>query len=249
MARRPRNSNYDRDRDFERGSDRDGRQRDFERDASRGDRGGWGSEDERGAERAGFERDGFERSGDGGGGFGRFGGGGLGGSGGGKTSIFNTTSLAVLACVFILGIGVGIGFYSVSSSGSSGAQIDNSIQLENKLPNPEICAQFGAAAIAMDTRVFVTLKPLNVYVSRPVTQPGCVLRRSNWAVLEQRNLVRNEQVNECKQRLNTFGYTGALDNTAKIDCLYKNDAAGNLFLNQPGAVGPGGAAPENQDFN
>lgn len=160
-------------------------------------------------------------------------------------SLFNATSLAVLAGVFILGIGVGIGFYSVASSGSAGNQIDNSIQLESKLPNPDICVQYGAAAITMDTRVFVTLKPLNVYVSQPTTRPGCVLRSSNWSLLEQRGLVKQEQVRECKNRLNTFGYTGSLDSSPQIDCIYQNDAAKNLFLQPGNGAAP---APENEKF-
>lgn len=160
-------------------------------------------------------------------------------------SIFNAFSIFVLAGVFILGIGVGIGFYSVVSSGTAGNQLDNSIQLENKVPNPEVCVQYGSAAITMDTRVFVTLKPLNVYVSQPVTRPGCVLRTSNWSVLEQRGIVKPEQVRECKNRLNTFGFTGSLDSNPQVDCVYQNDAAKNLFL-QPG---PGGnVTPENERF-
>ncbi|HIK15424.1 MAG TPA: DUF3172 domain-containing protein [Leptolyngbyaceae cyanobacterium M33_DOE_097] len=162
---------------------------------------------------------------------------------------FGATSLAVLAGIFILGIGVGIGFYSVASNSTAGNQIDNSIQLESKLDDPQTCVQFGAAAIVMDTRVFVTLKPLNVYVSQPTTRPGCVLRSSNWSVLEQRGLVKGDQVRDCKNRLNTFGFTGALDNngqTPQIDCIYQNDAAKNLFLNQPGSGGS--IAPENEKF-
>ncbi len=159
---------------------------------------------------------------------------------------FGATSLAILAGIFILGIGVGIGFYSVASNSTAGNQIDNSIQLESKLADPQTCVQFGAAAIVMDTRVFVTLKPLNVYVSQPTTQPGCVLRSSNWSILEQRGLLNSTKVRDCRNRLNTFGFTGPLDNTAQIDCIYQNDAAKNLFLNQPGSGGT--IAPENEKF-
>jgi hypothetical protein len=161
-------------------------------------------------------------------------------------SLFTATSLAILAGVFILGIGVGIGFYAVASAGTTGNKIDNTIQLESKLANPEVCVQFGAAAITMDTRVFVTLNPLNVYVSQPTTRPGCVLRTSNWSVLEQRGLLKSEQVRDCKNRLNTFGYTGSLDSNPQVDCVYQNDAAKNLFL-QPGQNG-GNIAPENERF-
>jgi hypothetical protein len=45
-------------------------------------------------------------------------------------------------------------------------------------------------------------------------------------------------VRECKNRLNTFGFTGDL-NSEKPDirCIYQNESAQNFFLSQPGAVG------------
>jgi hypothetical protein len=162
-----------------------------------------------------------------------------------KPSIFNATSIAVLAGVLILGIGIGLGFSSVATSGGTG-KIVTLTDLETKAPNAELCAQYGASAITMDTRVFVTLNPLNVYVSQPTTRPGCVLRSNNWAILEQRGLVKQEQVRECKNRMNTFGYTGTLESSPQIDCVYQNDAAKNLFL-EPG-VGGEAAKPENQRF-
>jgi hypothetical protein len=159
-------------------------------------------------------------------------------------SLFNATALAVLAGVFILGIGIGLGFSSVSSSGSG--KIVTDLDLSQRAPNAELCAQFGSAAITMDTRVFVTLNPLNVYVSQPSTQPGCVLRTNNWSILEQKGLVKSEQVRDCKNRMNTFGFTDALERSPKIDCIYQNDAAKNLFLDQ---AGTGGAPkPENEKY-
>ncbi|XGV99465.1 MAG: DUF3172 domain-containing protein [Leptolyngbya sp. BL-A-14] len=159
-------------------------------------------------------------------------------------ALFNATALAVLAGVFILGIGIGLGFSSVSSSGAG--KIVTDLDLSQRAPNPELCAQFGSAAITMDTRVFVTLNPLNVYVSQPSTQPGCVLRTNNWSILEQKGLVKSEQVRDCKNRMNTFGFTDALERSPKIDCIYQNDAAKNFFLNQPGT---GGAPkPENEKY-
>jgi Protein of unknown function (DUF3172) len=154
----------------------------------------------------------------------------------GKSSAFNVTSLAVLAGVFILGVGVGVGFYSASSSTIAGNKIDNSIQLESQIPDKEFCIQYGSAAITTDMRVFVTLNPFNVYVSQPTTRPGCVMRTSNWTVLEQRGLLKPDQLRDCKDRLNTFGFTGSLANSPQIDCIYQNNAAQNLFL-QPGTGG------------
>jgi len=165
-----------------------------------------------------------------------------------KASAFNATSIAVLAGVFILGIGIGLGFSSISSSGTG--KIVTLSDLETQAPNADICVQYGASAITMDIRVFATLNPLNVYVSQPTTQPGCVLRSNNWSVLEQRGLIKPEQVRECKQRMNTFGFTGKLESSPQIDCIYQNDVAKNLFLNnQPGMNGAGKpVAPENERF-
>jgi hypothetical protein len=68
-------------------------------------------------------------------------------------------------------------------------------------------------------------------------RPGCVLRQNNWAILEQRRLVSSDQVRECRQRLNTFGFTGNLDSeNPDIRCIYQNQAAQNFFTSQPGAV-------------
>jgi len=160
-------------------------------------------------------------------------------------SIFNATSIAVLAGVFILGIGIGMGFSSVANTGAG--KIVTLSDLETKAPNADLCVQFGAGAIVMDTRVFVTLNPLNVYVSQPTTRPGCVLRSNNWSVLEQRGLLKPEQVRDCKQRMNTFGFTGTLESSPQIDCVYQNDAARNLFLDPPGTTGQP-IKPENERF-
>jgi hypothetical protein len=162
-----------------------------------------------------------------------------------KPSLFSTTSIAVLLGVLILGIGIGLGFSSVASSGGTGKIVTVS-DLDSRAPNAELCVQYGASAIAMDTRVFVTLNPMNVYVSQPTSRPGCVLRSNNWSVLEQRGLLKSEQVRECKQRMNTFAYTGTLENTPQIDCIYQNDAAKNFLLNEPGIGNV--AKPENERF-
>ncbi|MEM6502720.1 MAG: DUF3172 domain-containing protein [Cyanobacteria bacterium P01_C01_bin.89] len=149
-------------------------------------------------------------------------------------SALNYTTLAVIAGVFILGIGVGIGF---SSSASVDPQNVASREfIDRSAPNPELCLQYGASAIAMDTRLFVTFSPFSVYLSQPTMKPGCVMRSNNWNVLKQQGVVTNEQVNDCKNRMNTFAYTGSVESNPRIDCVYQNDAAGNLFLNQPGVV-------------
>lgn len=151
-------------------------------------------------------------------------------------SLFNYTSLAIIAGIFILGIGVGVAFSS-SVSSSPNAIVSN-VQIDQSAPNPEICIQNGASAIAMETRFFVTLNPFKVYVAQASTKPACVLRSANWAVLEQRKLVTADQSRECRQRMNTFGYTGTLESNPQIDCLYQSENAKNLFLTTPGAGAP-----------
>ncbi len=151
------------------------------------------------------------------------------------SSAFNFTTIAIMAGVLILGIGIGIAFSSTATLTPS--NVASREFIDTKAPNPELCVQYGASAMVMDARLFVTLNPFNVYVAQPSMRPGCVIRQNNWAILEQRKLVSSQQVNECKNRLNTFGFTGNLD-TEKPDirCIYQNDAAQNFFINQPGAV-------------
>ncbi len=153
-----------------------------------------------------------------------------------NSSPFNYTSLAVIGGVFALGIGVGIVFSTVANP-STGSVVSRE-EIDRLAPDPELCVQFGASAIVMDTRMFVTLNPFNVYVSQPTMRPGCVLRTNNWSILEQKKLVTSTQVNECKQRMNTFGFTGTLEGSPDIRCIYQNDGAQNFFLKQPGAGAP-----------
>lgn len=160
-----------------------------------------------------------------------------------KQNPFDVAKIAILATVFIVGIVIGLSL-NLSSASDNLATVDSSLQIDRKAPNPEVCQQFGASAIVTDMRVFLTLNPFSVYLTQPQMQPGCVLRRTNWSVLEQPNLVSSEQVRDCKRRMNTFGFVGTLEGRPKIDCVYQNDAAGNLFLNKNGS----GALPESDNF-
>jgi hypothetical protein len=149
----------------------------------------------------------------------------------------NLTMIAVLAGVLVIGIGIGIAFSSTTTLSPS--NVASREFIDTKAPNPELCVQYGASAMVMDARLFVTLNPFNVYVSQPSMRPGCVLRQNNWAILEQKKLITSEQVSECKDRLNTFGFTGNLDSDKPdIRCIYQNENAQNFFLSQPGAVAP-----------
>lgn len=144
-------------------------------------------------------------------------------------SWFNTTAIAILAGIFVLGIGVGVAF-STSTGSSTPDTIVSNIQIDAKAPNPEVCIQNGASAISMNTRLYVTLNPFKIYVAQAAMEPACVLRKANWAVLEQRKLLSADQSRECRQRMNTFAYTGSIDNKPNIDCVYQSDNAKNLFL-------------------
>lgn len=156
---------------------------------------------------------------------------------------FSVAKAAILASVFVLGIVVGIALNF--GDNANPASIDSRLEIDRQAPNPELCQQFGASAIVADMRFFLTLNPFNVFVSQPMMQPGCVLRQNNWSILEQQKLVTSEQVRDCKRRMNTFGFINNLENSPKIDCIYQNDAAGNLFLNK---LGNNGVRPESENF-
>ncbi|HLP91963.1 MAG TPA: DUF3172 domain-containing protein [Nostocaceae cyanobacterium] len=154
-----------------------------------------------------------------------------------QSPVFNLTTLAILGGVLILGIGIGIAFSSTATLSTS--NVASREFIDTRAPNPDLCVQYGASAMVMDARLFVTLNPFNVYVAQPIMRPGCVLRQNNWAVLETRKLITSDQVRDCKNRLNTFGFTGNLEtDKPDIRCIYQNEAAQNFFLAQPGAVAP-----------
>ncbi|MCU0524053.1 MAG: DUF3172 domain-containing protein [Elainella sp. Prado103] len=153
---------------------------------------------------------------------------------------------ALLAAVLI--VGVGLGMFLSSATTSDVGNVATRYDIDRSAPNPEICVQFGASAISVDLRAFVTLNPFSVFISQPKMQPGCVLRSSNWEVLQSRNLVTSEDVNQCRRRMNTFGFTGDINDKAakaQVDCIYQNDAARNLFLPQ---TGNNAAPPEVERF-
>jgi len=150
-----------------------------------------------------------------------------------KKNPFEVAKIAILGSVFVVGIVIGLSLNLTNGSGNI-QSVDSSLQIDRRAPNPEICQQFGASAIVTDMRVFLTLNPFSVYLTQPNMQPGCVLRRTNWSVLEQQKLISSKQVKDCKRRMNTFGFIGTLEGKPKIDCVYQNDSAGNLFLNPNG---------------
>ena len=155
---------------------------------------------------------------------------------GGLLAKLNYAMIALIGGIFVLGVGLGLVFSSTANF--SPENVASREVIDRSAPNAELCVQFGASAIVTDLRVYVTLNPFNVFVTQPVMQPACVLRRNNWSILEQQKLVDGQQVQSCKNRMNTFGYTGPLEGKPKIDCIFQNEAGGNLFVNPAGAVGP-----------
>lgn len=143
------------------------------------------------------------------------------GGGGGSKGGFN---IAIVAGIFVIGIVLGV-IVTYTASFSGGDSITTDLEIAKLAPNPELCAQYGASAIVTETRTFVTLNPRRVFVSQPQTLPGCVLRSSNWNVLKQKDAVTSDDISSCRNRMNTFGYTGDIEvlDKAEVDCIYQND--------------------------
>ena len=103
-------------------------------------------------------------------------GGGFGGAGGGNGPFqFNIATIAVLAGVLIVGIGIGTGLSS-TTQGDQG-NIASSQQLDMAVPDPEFCRQWGASAFVMDIELYTTMNPSSSFVTQPSLKPGCVIRR------------------------------------------------------------------------
>lgn len=156
------------------------------------------------------------------------GGGGMNGGAPGGSG-FGGMNWAVMGGIFVLGIVLGVVVaYNFNFSGDQ--SVATEAQIDRMAPNSELCAQYGASAIVTDTRVFVTLNPRRVFVSQPQYSPGCVMRTSNWSVLQQKDVLNSEEMRACRNRMNTFGYTGDLDTPkeAKVDCIYQNDSGGRF---------------------
>lgn len=73
----------------------------------------------------------------------------------------------------------------------------------------------------------------NVYVTQPEVKPGCVLRRSNYNVLENRKLVSRDETDMCKKGMNTFAYVGDLEGSPEVSCVYHSEQAENQYLVNP----------------
>ena len=140
----------------------------------------------------------------------------------------NSNSIAILAGVLVIGVGIG----SLITSTTSGGQgnIASQQQLDMAVPDPDFCRQYGASAFVIDVEMYTTLNPSTSFVTQPALQPGCVIRRENWTVLQKQGAINNEDVRECKQRMNTFAYIGSIRDKPIVRCVYQADVNENKFI-------------------
>ena len=145
----------------------------------------------------------------------------------------------LVAGAFIVGMGAGVAFdTSVNLEPTNVASRDI---LDRQTPSSEVCMANGASAMVFDQRVFLSLNPFNIYVSQPEVKPGCVLRRSNWSILERNKLVNADQEADCKRNMNTFAFVGDLDKSPEVSCVYHSEEAENQYMKDPRrAVGGNG---------
>ena len=162
---------------------------------------------------------------------------------------FNVATVAVLAGVLVVGIGIGTALSS-NTAGNQG-NIASSQQLDLAVPDPEFCKQWGASAFVNDIELYTTMNPSSSFVTQPTLQPGCVIRRENWSVLQKEGAVTAEQMRQCKQRMNTFAYIGSIRDKPVVRCVYQTDISGNKFQTR-GIAGAAddsvGVTPEGNQF-
>ncbi|WP_320673579.1 DUF3172 domain-containing protein [Prochlorococcus sp. MIT 1341] len=151
-----------------------------------------------------------------------------GGKGGGGGFSMNTGTVAVIAGVLVVGIGIGSAITSTTQGGQG--NIASQQQLDMAVPDPEFCRQWGASAFVIDVEMYTTLNPSTSFVTQPALQPGCVIRRENWTVLQKQGAITNEDVRECKQRMNTFAYIGSIRDNPVVRCVYQADINENKFI-------------------
>ena len=83
---------------------------------------------------------------------------------------FSTGTIAVLAGVLILGVGIGSAITSTTDGGQG--NIASQQQLDMAVPDPEFCRQWGASAFVIDVEMYTTLNPSTSFVTQPALQPG-----------------------------------------------------------------------------
>lgn len=144
----------------------------------------------------------------------------------------DAVSKALLAGVFILGIGLGVTVDSAINT--SPKDLASRDAIDQAAPNPTLCSSFGASAMAFDQRVFVSFNPFNVYVAQADVKPACVLRPSNVVpVLRDKKLITDNEVRSCKANMNTWAFVGDLKDQPQLSCVYQSADAQNEFLSNP----------------
>lgn len=129
--------------------------------------------------------------------------------------------LAIAAAIFALGLGLGV---SLSTLNPTPQTID-AISLDVNAPSRDFCNNYGASAMVMTSHVYVTLNPFNVFVSQAKAVPGCVVLPNNWNFLLQKKAINDQNIRDCRERMNTFGYTGDLDKSPQVECVYESKDA------------------------
>ena len=147
-----------------------------------------------------------------------------GGGGGGSNRVTNF----LIAGAFVIGMGAGVAFDTTVDL--EPANVASREILDRQTPSSEVCMANGASAMVFDQRVFMSLNPFNIYVAQPEVKPGCVLRRSNWSILEREKLVTGDQEADCKRSMNTFAFVGDLDKSPEVSCVYHSEEAENQFM-------------------
>ncbi len=150
--------------------------------------------------------------------------------GGGEGLKLNTGNIAVIAGILVVGIGIGSAITSTTQGGQG--NIASQQQLDMAVPDPEFCRQWGASAFVIDVEMYTTLNPSTSFVTQPALQPGCVIRKENWTVLQKQGAITNEDIRECKQRMNTFAYIGSIRDNPVVRCVYQTDVTENKFINK-----------------
>ncbi|KAG0582291.1 hypothetical protein M758_3G048500 [Ceratodon purpureus] len=146
-------------------------------------------------------------------------------------AIWRGVNRYILAGIFVLGMGAGITVDTVLNVEPN--NVASREVIDRQTPNPDVCIANGMSAMVLDQRLFISFNPFNVYVSQTEVKPGCVLRQSNWNVLEGRGLVSSDEVRACKRNMNTFGFVGDLRQAPEISCVYHSESAENQFLKDP----------------
>lgn len=141
-------------------------------------------------------------------------------------------SNSLLAGIFILGVGTGVTVDSQINTNPKDLASRDAV--DKAAPNSKLCTQYGASAMAFDQRVFVSFNPFNVYVAQADVKPACVLRSSNVVpVLQDKGLIDNKEVRECKSKMNTWAFVGELGDYPQLSCVYQSQDAQNEFLSNP----------------